>query len=102
MATRALRAMPVNEATLVAEDSFAGGPVYVGLSAEALLDAALLSALAVSVTELFFSTKMWGLYEKVGDGRGVGSCLYLENAVMFALRYGDKLGVVLIERIDGL
>lgn len=61
MATRALRPMPVNEATRVAGDNFAGGPVYVGLSAEALVDAALLSALAVLVAVLFFSTKTWGL-----------------------------------------
>lgn len=57
--TRALRTMPANEATRVAEDNFAWGAVYVGLSAEALPDAALLGALVVVV--LFFSTKTWGL-----------------------------------------
>lgn len=58
---RALRPMPANEATREAEDNFAGGPVYVGLSAEALPDAALLGALAVVAVVLFFSTKTWGL-----------------------------------------
>lgn len=53
--------MPVNEATRVAEDNFAMGPVYVGLSAEALPDAAKLGALAVLVAVLFFSPKTWGL-----------------------------------------
>lgn len=38
----------------------------------------------------------------MGDGRGVGSCLYFENAVLLALEYGDELGVVLIELIYGL
>lgn len=61
MAIRALRPMPVNEATRVAEDNFATGPVYEGLSAEALPDAALLGALAVLVAVLFFSRKNWGL-----------------------------------------
>lgn len=61
MAIRALRPLPVNEATRVAEDNFAAGPVYVGLSAEALPDAALLGALTVLVAVLFFSTKTWGL-----------------------------------------
>lgn len=61
IATRALRPMPVNEATRAAEDNFAGGPVYVELSAEALPDADLFGALAVLVVVLFFSTKTWGL-----------------------------------------
>lgn len=102
MAIRALRPMPVNEATRVAEDNFATGPVYEGLSAEALPDAALLGALAVLVAVLFFSAKIWGLYEKVGDGRGVGSCLYFENMVLLALECRDELGVELAEPLNGL
>lgn len=38
----------------------------------------------------------------MGDGRGVGSCLYFEYAVLFALEYGDELGVVLVKLNDGL
>lgn len=62
MAIRTLRPiMPVNEATRVVEDNFATGPVYEGLSAEALADAALLGALAVLLVVLFFSRRNWGL-----------------------------------------
>lgn len=61
MAIRVLRPMPVNEATRVAEDNFARGPVYVGLNAEALPDVAKLGALPVLVAVLFFSIKPWGL-----------------------------------------
>lgn len=61
MAIRALRPMPVNGATRAAEDNFARGPVYVGLNAEALPDAAKLGTLAVLVAVLFFSIKTWGL-----------------------------------------
>lgn len=56
IAARALRPIPVKEATRVAEESLAAGPEYEGLSAETLPDAALLGALTVLVAVLFFST----------------------------------------------
>ena len=57
IATRALRPMPVNEATRAAEDSLAGGPEYEGLRVDSLPDAALLGALAVLLVVPFVSTK---------------------------------------------
>lgn len=61
MAIRALRPTPVSGATRLAEDNLARGPVYVGLNAEALPDAAKLGAAAVLVAVLFFSIKTWAL-----------------------------------------
>lgn len=61
MAARALRPMPVIEVARVAEESLAAGPEYVGLGAEALLDAALFGAFAMLVAVLFVSTNTCGL-----------------------------------------